>query len=136
MITAHRASLAHCLGDPTGAPDRFEYFDDGLLLVDEGRIAALGPASELLEQLSPDIQVTDHGDGVIVPSHDGGTNVIGGVGHFDYSYGPASYHRHLAVMHEPTVQVDPRLALDVDTVGQLDAARRLPGGAWLNELVP
>ena len=72
---------------------------------------------------------------LIVPSHDGGTNVLGGSGPCEYSYGPASYHRHLTAMHEPLVHVDPRLALDVDTASHLDAARHLRGGAWLEEVL-
>jgi guanine deaminase len=67
VITAHRGKIAHCLGDPDLDPANFQCFDDGVLLVDQGHIAAIGPANTMLENLSPDIQVIDHGDDLIVP---------------------------------------------------------------------
>jgi 2-phospho-L-lactate guanylyltransferase len=75
-------------------------------------------------------------DVVLVPSHDGGTNVIAGSGtSFRFSYGPASFHRHMA--HYPTARVvlDPRLALDLDTEADLTRAMRHPDGGWLYQLV-
>ena len=67
MATAHRGSIAHCLGDPTDAADHFECFEDGLLLVDQGKVAALGPAADLLGSLGSDVEVVDHGRNLIVP---------------------------------------------------------------------
>jgi hypothetical protein len=52
-----------------------------------------------------------------------------------FSYGPGSYARHLAALGtRPTVvMVTPGLAIELDTIGDLEAAARLAGGAWLGE---
>lgn len=44
-----------------------EYFPDGILLTDGGRIADLGPADSLLAALSDDIEVIDHSGKLIMP---------------------------------------------------------------------
>jgi guanine deaminase (EC 3.5.4.3) len=64
-----RASILHFLADPGrhDAPHSFEYFDDGVLLVDNGKVAALGPADYLLPTLPRDLPVTDHRGKLIVP---------------------------------------------------------------------
>lgn len=58
---------------------------------------------------------------VIVPSIDGGTTVIGGTGPFAFSYGPGSFHRHLARRPAAVVWIDPALMIDIDTIAHLDA---------------
>jgi 2-phospho-L-lactate guanylyltransferase len=69
---------------------------------------------------------------VVVPSHDGGTNLLAGSGPgFPFSYGPGSFCRHLAATPEATVIVNPRLAMDLDTPHDLAHARRAAGGSWL-----
>lgn len=71
--SAHRGALLHFLADPGSDPesssraDSFEYFEDGLLLIEDGRIAAVGPAAALLPNLSPDIPVTAHGNNILLP---------------------------------------------------------------------
>ncbi len=53
MRFAVRSALFHCLSDP-GEGDRdgsSEYFADGILVVENGRIAALGPTASLADQL-------------------------------------------------------------------------------------
>ena len=73
---------------------------------------------------------------VLVPSYDGGTNIIGGSGtQFRFSYGRASFHRHIAVNPGAIVHTDPRLALDLDTQRDLTRVLALPAGAWLRDLV-
>ena len=73
---------------------------------------------------------------VIVPSYDGGTNLIGGArDNFSFSYGIGSFHRHLAAMPGATVISAPRLALDLDTPDDLSRARSSPAGAWLEEVL-
>ncbi len=62
---------------------------------------------------------------VVCPSLDGGTNVIAGFGPFDFSYGPGSFTRHLAMLPGATVLVDPALAIDVDTAAHYLALSRL-----------
>ena len=86
--SAHRGGLLHFRSDP-GAhadPGSFEYFEDGLLLVDEGRIAALGPATQLLPSLAADTAVIEHGAGILLPGfvdahiHYPQTDIIGSGG--------------------------------------------------------
>ena len=73
---------------------------------------------------------------VLVPSYDGGTNVVAGRGSaFRFSYGPASFHRHLAANPRATVCTDPVLALDLDDKVDLHRALRHPKGAWMRALV-
>ncbi|XOV85136.1 MAG: guanine deaminase [bacterium] len=63
-LTAHRGQIVHCL-DNTEAG--LEFFTDGLLLVENGKVLDLGPAEHLLAQLSADTPVTDHGEHLICP---------------------------------------------------------------------
>jgi 2-phospho-L-lactate guanylyltransferase len=73
---------------------------------------------------------------VIVPSYDGGTNLIGGTATaFHFFYGPGSFHRHLAAFPDATVISAPRLALDLDTPVDLSRTRTAPSGAWLEEII-
>jgi len=67
VITAHRGQIAHCLGDPSDDSEQFEVFDDGLLLIEDGRVVSVGPAQPALGTLSADITVTRHTDAIIVP---------------------------------------------------------------------
>ena len=50
---AYRAAILHSIADPAevGIEASYEYFEDGLLVVDGGKISALGHASELLPTL-------------------------------------------------------------------------------------
>ena len=66
---AFRASILHCLGDPgeKDDPAAVEYFADGLLIVEDGRVAALGDAKQMLGGLADDIAFTDHSGKLIVP---------------------------------------------------------------------
>jgi 2-phospho-L-lactate/phosphoenolpyruvate guanylyltransferase len=73
---------------------------------------------------------------VVVPSYNGGTNIIAGNGSgFRFSYGPGSFHRHVAQNQPVMIRTDPRLALDLDTTEDLDRALQLPTGRWLRELI-
>ncbi len=62
---------------------------------------------------------------VLVPSHDGGTTVIGGHGSFPFSYGIGSFRRHLALAPSATVIVSAALSIDID------APRHLASFPWL-----
>lgn len=68
-VTAHRGRVLHCLRDPgaDGDTQAVEYFADGVLLVSDGRIAALAPAEHLLPTLGPDVERVEHGDRLILP---------------------------------------------------------------------
>lgn len=66
--TAHRGSILHFRSDP-GAhddPNAYEYWEQGALIVADGRIERVGPADELLSA-EPLLPVTDHGRGLLLP---------------------------------------------------------------------
>ncbi|WP_144938553.1 guanine deaminase [Pseudomonas alabamensis] len=67
--TAYRAAIFYSLADPSevGLDASYAYFDDGLLVVDDGRITAVGPATELLPTLAPDTEVVTYTDALITP---------------------------------------------------------------------
>jgi len=69
MRRAFRASIIHCLGDPGPHAEAaaVEYFEDGLLLVEDGAFAGIGPAENLLATLPDDTQVEDLSGKLIVP---------------------------------------------------------------------
>ncbi|WP_273824127.1 MULTISPECIES: guanine deaminase [Pseudomonas] len=66
---AYRAALLHSLADPAeaGIEASYEYFEDGLLVVEDGRISAIGHASELLPSLAADVEVSHYRDALITP---------------------------------------------------------------------
>ena len=69
MRRAFRASIVHCLEDP-GEHSRssaYEYFADGLLLVEDGRVAAVGEAGKLLPDLEETVSVAEFPGQLIVP---------------------------------------------------------------------
>ena len=70
-------------------------------------------------------QCLDAGQWVVCPSLDGGTNAIAGFGPFEFSYGPGSFTRHLAMIPDATVIVSPSLAIEVDTVEHFRALSKL-----------
>lgn len=80
--------------------------------------------------------LTSAGDArpVVAPSYDGGTTAILGSGPFPFSYGPASFHRHVA--HAARVHVAPGFLLDIDRPGDLEAAQHHSDGAWLQSVLP
>ncbi|MBT8091951.1 MAG: guanine deaminase [Gammaproteobacteria bacterium] len=69
MRRAFRASILHCLSDP-GEESRasaHEYFEDGLLVVDDGIVTATGEATALLPKLTADTELTELPGKLIVP---------------------------------------------------------------------
>lgn len=85
---AHRGAVLHFRGDPGASDhaDAYEYWKDGLLVVDHGRVQAVGPAADLLTSLPSDVSVHEHGDNLILPGfidthiHYPQTDVIGSAG--------------------------------------------------------
>jgi len=69
MRTAFRASIFHCLADPgqAAAESASEYVEDGMLIVDDGIVTALGPAGQLQSTLNDDVRVEDMRDKLILP---------------------------------------------------------------------
>jgi len=66
-VQAFRGSILHFLDDPLhGEARAHQYFDDGVLLLRDGVIEALGDAS-LLTALAKDVAVTDYRGRLIVP---------------------------------------------------------------------
>ncbi|WP_095157034.1 MULTISPECIES: guanine deaminase [unclassified Pseudomonas] len=66
---AYRSAILHSVADPAevGIEASFEYFEDGLLVVDNGKISRLGHASDLLPTLPADIEVVHYQDSLITP---------------------------------------------------------------------
>lgn len=75
------------------------------------------------------------GGPVIAPSSDGGTSAIGALSHRDFSFGPASFHRHLKVHPDAEVVTRPGLLLDIDSESDLEAAMSAPQGSWIRDLI-
>ncbi|MGQ0428382.1 MAG: guanine deaminase [Gammaproteobacteria bacterium] len=69
MTQAFRGSILHFLDDPgaDGRAGAYQYFEDGLLLVEEGHVAGLGPARELLPRLPAGAPVVNYAGRLILP---------------------------------------------------------------------
>ncbi|MCC6076657.1 guanine deaminase [Pseudomonas sp. GCM10022188] len=69
VMKAYRAALLHCLADPreVGNDASYQYFADGLLVVENGKVARIGNAAELLPQLPAGVAVSEYPDALIVP---------------------------------------------------------------------
>lgn len=67
-VQAYRAAVLHSLADPSvvGVEQSYEYFEDGLLLVEDGRIAQIGHAADLLPTLKG-VEITEYRDALITP---------------------------------------------------------------------
>ncbi len=68
-MKAYRGALLHCLADPgeESNPAAWEYLDDGVLTVADGRIVAAAPAAQALGALPADVTVTDLRGKLITP---------------------------------------------------------------------
>jgi 2-phospho-L-lactate guanylyltransferase len=120
------ASLVRDLGATVAA-------DPGTGLDDAARIGVDAAAGEPWLVLHADLplvtaaavaSVVDRvcvGRTVLVPSLDGGTNAVASTGPFSFSFGPGSFHRHLAHRPDADVVVDARLGIDLDTPAHLGA---------------
>lgn len=69
MKQAHRGSILHFLSDPDKTTDGlcYDYFSDGLLIIDDGIIETLTDASYMLPSLSPEVEIIEHKDSLIMP---------------------------------------------------------------------
>jgi len=66
---AFRAAIYHCVGDPGHSADEaaVEYYEDGLLVIEHGKVAAVGPAEELLPSLGAGFDIEDLGGKLLLP---------------------------------------------------------------------
>jgi len=88
-VRAFRAAILHFRDDPRTASSArsHEYFEDGLLVIENGRVKCLGPAEPLLASLPGDTVVVDRRPALIVPGfvdahiHYSQTDVIASAGH-------------------------------------------------------
>jgi guanine deaminase len=67
-IKAYRAAILHSLADPAvvGIEQSYQYFEDGILLIENGQVAQVGAASELLPKLAG-VEITEYRDALITP---------------------------------------------------------------------
>lgn len=65
---AYRASILHSVADPAevGVEKSYQYFEDGILLVEDGKVARLGHAADLLPHLGG-VDVVEYRDALITP---------------------------------------------------------------------
>jgi guanine deaminase len=87
---AHRGAILYFVSDPgpgpQGDPGSFVFIDDGALLVENGLVAAVGPARQLLSVLPDTVEVIEHANGILMPGfidthiHYPQTDVIGSGG--------------------------------------------------------
>ncbi len=71
QIKAFRAAIVHLLDDPGydlhPTPPAVEYFEDGILLVENGHVRAVGAASTLLPHLPDGCELLEFPDHLIIP---------------------------------------------------------------------
>lgn len=88
MLRAHRAGILHFLADPdkTELEESYEYFSDGLLVVENDRVVSVGNAKDLLPGLGADVELIEHPNSLIMPGfidthiHYPQTEIIGAYG--------------------------------------------------------
>lgn len=64
---AYRASIFHLLDDPRFNSNAYEFIDDGLLVVRDGKVVSIGPAESSLASLPTGTEVTHFEKGIITP---------------------------------------------------------------------
>lgn len=87
-LKAWRSAIVHCIADPkdVGISAAYEYFEDGLLVIEDDKIYALGHAKDLLSSLPQGTVVEHHPDAIITPGfidthiHYPQTDMIGSYG--------------------------------------------------------
>ena len=66
---AHRCSILHFLEDPAKVPEEqsYEYFEDGMLVIEQGHIVAVGNAEDVLQSLPADTKIVCHANSLLLP---------------------------------------------------------------------
>ncbi len=69
MRQAFRGSIFHCLADPGPRAEQsaIEHSEDGLLIVEDGRVAQVGDAGDLLASVDEQTSIEDYSGKLIVP---------------------------------------------------------------------
>ncbi|WP_110946742.1 guanine deaminase [Pseudomonas bohemica] len=64
---AYRAAIVHSIADPAEVvvEASYEYFEDGLMVVENGKISAVGHAKDLLGSLGSDVEVVTYTDALL-----------------------------------------------------------------------
>ncbi|OHC26772.1 MAG: guanine deaminase [Pseudomonadales bacterium RIFCSPHIGHO2_02_FULL_60_43] len=67
-VKAYRAAILHSIADPAvvGVEQSYEYFEDGLLVIENGQVANVGHAADLLHSLKG-VEITEYRDALITP---------------------------------------------------------------------
>ncbi len=68
-VQVFRGEILHFIDDPAvvGAIESHQYFDDGLLVLNNGKVERVGPANELLPSLASEVKITVIEQGLIMP---------------------------------------------------------------------
>jgi guanine deaminase len=66
-LQAYRASLLHFHADPAFAENAHAWHEDGLLVVENGRVRAAGDYAQLAATLPDGVEVVDYRGKIIVP---------------------------------------------------------------------
>ncbi len=66
-LKAFRASILHFTADPAFHPGAQAWHEDGLLVINDGRVQAAGDFAQLKDTLPPDLQVRDYRGKIIMP---------------------------------------------------------------------
>ena len=68
-VSAYRGTVLHFLADPgeRDDPHALQLFEDGLLVIEQGRVKAAGPAQQLLSSLPKGAELTDYSGCVLMP---------------------------------------------------------------------
>jgi guanine deaminase len=69
-VKAYRGSIFHLLDNPIyqeTPADAYQYWEDGVLLVENGKVQAAGPAAEILNILPEGLEVAVYPDSIIMP---------------------------------------------------------------------
>ena len=67
-LKAYRAAILHSIADPAvvGVEQSYEYFEDGLLVIENGCVVSVGHAADLLPTLKG-VDITEYRDALITP---------------------------------------------------------------------
>ena len=67
-LSVHRGEILHCLDVPlNNAPETWQYFSDGLLVIEEGHVKECGDTNDLIDHIPSSIEIRYHEQGLIMP---------------------------------------------------------------------